>query len=276
MEMQFLSDIQIPCSFCAGMRFKDDLLTVNLCGFSVSDILKMSVNEAIINLANSPKTRKNLSLLQDVGLGYLPLGQPLNTLSGGESQRLKLVKYMGAIKNRQNPSILLVDEPTTGLHMSDIEQLLNVFDQVTSQGHTLLVIEHNAQVLRHSDWILELGPGAGTDGGKVVAQGTPKSFRRKKTHTSRFLFPSKVSKSYSERPKKDFGKKRKANKFLEINGARENNLKNINLKIPHQQFVVVTGPSGSGKSSLAFEVIFQPEGLWSRCLRMPPICSPNA
>ncbi|MEC8043579.1 MAG: excinuclease ABC subunit UvrA [Verrucomicrobiota bacterium] len=255
-EMQFLSDIQIPCSFCAGMRFKDDLLTVNLCGFSVSDILKMSVNEAIINLANYPKTRKNLSLLQDVGLGYLPLGQPLNTLSGGESQRLKLVKYMGAIKNRQNPSILLVDEPTTGLHMSDIEQLLNVFDQVTSQGHTLLVIEHNAQVLRHSDWILELGPGAGTDGGKVVAQGTPKSFRRKKTHTSRFLFPSTVTKSDSERPKKDFEKKRNANKFLEINGARENNLKNINLKIPHQQFVVVTGPSGSGKSSLAFEVIF--------------------
>ena len=134
------------------MRFKDDLLTVNLCGFSSSDILKMSVNEAIINLANYPKTRKNLSLLQDVGLGYLPLGQPLNTLSEVNHKGL-LVKYMGAIKNEQNPSILLVDEPTTGLHMSDIEQLLNVFDQVTSQGHTLLVIEHNAQVLRHSDWI---------------------------------------------------------------------------------------------------------------------------
>ena len=110
---------------------------------------------------------------------------------------------MGAIKNRQNPSILLVDEPTTGLHMSDIEQLLNVFDQVTSQGHTLLVIEHNAQVLRHSDWIFGTRPRCRNDGGKVVAQGTPKSFRRKKTHTSRFLFPSTVTKSDSERPKKD-------------------------------------------------------------------------
>ena len=255
-EMQFLSDVQIPCSYCDGMRFKEDILSVKLGKLSVFDILNLSVNQAIEQFSSFPKTFKKLKLLHDVGLGYLKLGQPLNTLSGGESQRLKLVKYMGGLKKVTTPSLLLIDEPTTGLHMEDVGNLIGALRTIVDAGHSLIVIEHNTQLLMSSDWILEIGPEAGSKGGKVVAEGTPHSYKKKKTETAKFLFarkqifePIKFSKSTKRLH-------RKSNETLKIIGANENNLKNVSLEIPHKQFVVITGPSGSGKSSLAFDVIF--------------------
>ena len=220
------------------------------------DILNLSVNQAIEQFSSFPKTFKKLKLLHDVGLGYLKLGQPLNTLSGGESQRLKLVKYMGGLKKVTTPSLLLIDEPTTGLHMEDVGNLIGALRTIVDAGHSLIVIEHNTQLLMSSDWILEIGPEAGSKGGKVVAEGTPHSYKKKKTETAKFLFarkqifePIKFSKSTKRLH-------RKSNETLKIIGANENNLKNVSLEIPHKQFVVITGPSGSGKSSLAFDVIF--------------------
>ena len=190
-EMQFLSDLQIPCSYCNGMRFKDDILSVKLENLSVSEILNLSVEDALGYFSNLPKTQRKLKLLQSVGLGYLTLGQPLNTLSGGESQRLKLVKYLGSISKGKSPSILLIDEPTTGLHMQDVIILLIPL-RVLLIRHSVIVVEHNPQVLRSADWILEMGPGAGINGGNIVATGSPLSLRKKGTLTSKFIFPTLV------------------------------------------------------------------------------------
>ena len=255
-EMQFLSDLQIPCTYCGGLRFKEDILTVKLGDLSVHDILNLSITLAVEEFKRFPKTHKKLKLLEDVGLGYLKLGQPLNTLSGGESQRLKLVKYMGGIKKGTAPSLLLIDEPTTGLHMEDISHLIRVLRSIVQAGHSMLVIEHNPQLLLSSDWIIEVGPKAGAGGGRLVAEGSPVSYKKLKTETANILYPkNRLSKSSNfEITNGQINGIGSRNLFIQ--GANENNLKNITVEIPHKEFVVITGPSGSGKSSLAFNVIF--------------------
>lgn len=258
-EMQFLPDISVPCSLCDGSRFKEELLEIRLDGLNVSETLNLTVSEAQSRFTHLPKTHKKLSLLIDLGLGYLRLGQPLNTLSGGESQRLKLVKFMSPLKAGNKSTLILLDEPTTGLHLSDVQQLINCLRKITQSGNSLLVIEHHSMVLQQSDWILELGPGAGKLGGKVIANGSPLSLQRLNTPTSRLLNSSHSNEACLKR-KKDGNQKSISNfdtkKDLEVIGAHENNLKNLSINIPSNQFVVVTGPSGSGKSSLAFDVIF--------------------
>ena len=253
-EMQFLSDIQIPCEQCEGKRFKDELLQVKLDGLSVHDILNLTIEESLPRFSQLPKTFRKLSMLCKVGLGYLNLGQPLNTLSGGESQRLKLVKYMSSFAKGTDPCLLLIDEPTTGLHFEDIDRLLNCLFEIRDAGHSLIVIEHNPQVLKNADWILELGPGAGKLGGKQVAAGSPKSFSKLKTATALSLADSDRNLLSGQREKRN--KRIPKERSIRVEGARENNLKNVSLTLPANQFVVVTGPSGSGKSSLAFDVIF--------------------
>ena len=254
-EMQFLSDVQIECSQCNGLRFKDDILTVTFEGNTVADILQMTIDQAAESMTNLPKTAKRLKLLQELGLGYLSLGQPLNTLSGGESQRLKLVKHMGKFSSKKKHSIIFIDEPTTGLHMEDVSKLIKCLRNIVEAGNSLFIIEHNKQMLLSADWILELGPGAGAKGGKLVSNGTPKDLKSKRSNTSNALFRSNVFER--QNTLRDKSQKSVADKnTLKVIGASENNLKNISLEIPLNKMVVVTGPSGSGKSSLAFNVIF--------------------
>ena len=253
-EMQFLSDLQIPCSHCEGKRFKNEMLEIKLNGLSVFEVLGLTVEEAAETFRQLPKTKRKMEALKRVGLGYLTLGQPLNTLSGGESQRLKLVKYLTTLGKGSLPSLLLVDEPTTGLHMDDVDKLLACLREVVQAGHSLLVVEHNRQVLNEADWIIELGPGAGKKGGRIIAEGTPASLMKRSTATAKVMKASPRGNPLQ----RSGGTSRRALKRedLRIIGARENNLKNLSVTIPANKFVVVTGPSGSGKSSLAFDVIF--------------------
>lgn len=262
-EMQFLSDVYIPCPVCEGKRFKPEVLNVRWREKSVADILTMDVNTALDLFKDQPKVALRLKLLQDVGLGYLTLGQPLNTLSGGESQRLKLVRYLSKMTGEEN-ALLLLDEPTTGLHRHDVKRLISVLQALVDAGHSLIVIEHQMDVLKSADWIMEMGPGAGKDGGQLIAAGPPAFVMKAKTETSPYLREcieerlSKRSQTKVEESSKDgYGKKRFSSKtVLSVEGAKEHNLRNINVNFPHGELTVLTGVSGSGKSSLAFDIIF--------------------
>ena len=262
-EMQFLSDLFITCPECEGKRYHQKTLEYKYLGRNISETLNLTVTEAveatITRLEEAKgkeasllrKIQTALTPLIDVGLGYLRLGQPLNTLSGGESQRLKLCKILVESEKSAN-KLLILDEPTTGLHFTDIEKLLNVFHRLADAGHTLLVIEHNLDIIRAADHIIDLGPGPGEEGGKIVFTGTPKELLQSDTETAKALQPTKFQKAIVRRKKV---KLKNANS-ISIHGARENNLKNISLDIPRDELVVVTGLSGSGKSTLAFDIVF--------------------
>ena len=322
-EMQFLSDVFVPCPVCESRRFKPEVLAIQWNGHSVADLLATSVSDALALFVAHPAIHARLSSLDAVGLGYLTLGQPLNTLSGGESQRLKLVRYLGAFgaessqlrvsrsgspaaasalapnsklqtansEPRQAPALLLLDEPTTGLHRHDVKRLLSVLQTLVDRGHSVVVIEHNLDVLKSADWLIEIGPDAGANGGRVVAEGTPEEVAHANTETSPFLraaieqpprslafgvsgfalaaaeapapYGSESAnprlKSQNSEPASSDSKPQTPNSepsMLRIVGARENNLKNLSLTIPHRQLNVVTGVSGSGKSTLAFDIVF--------------------
>ena len=297
-EMQFLSDLYVPCAECEGKRFQPHVLKVQLRGKSIHNLLELTVSEAIQFFAQigEQKTLSNqLDVLEEVGLGYLRLGQPLNTLSGGESQRLKLVRHLTDSKsddsNGSGGSLFIFDEPTTGLHFDDVAVLLQLFQRLVDAGHSIVVIEHNLEVIKCADWIVDLGPEAGDDGGEVVGIGTPEQIAKiEKSHTGQFLRSvlAKSRKGFAvipngrEGPRKSspelarsfayaqddsvevaraaetaprFETNRHAGAIC-IYGAREHNLKNLSVKIPRDQMVVITGLSGSGKSTLAFDILF--------------------
>src|SRR5436190_548458 len=203
-EMQFLSDLFVRCAECEGKRFQSHVLKVRLHNRSIDDIFKLTVSEAIqffaqisdqtLKLERATEISDGLKVLEEVGLGYLRLGQPLSTLSGGESQRLKLVGHLAEAENIQRPNgnavgnLFMFDEPTTGLHFDDVARLLEVFQRLVDAGHSLIVIEHNLEVIKCTDWIVDLGPEAGDEGGEVVAVGTPEQIAKIDTsHTGRFL-----------------------------------------------------------------------------------------
>ena len=172
-EMQFMADLVLECESCHGKRFKSDLLEVKFGGQNIYDVLNMTVNQAIefFDAHGQSKISKKLKPLQDVGLGYIKLGQSSNTLSGGENQRVKLAYYLGMEKTE--PTVFIFDEPTTGLHFHDIKRLLAAFDALILRGHTLVIIEHNMDVIKCADHIIDLGPEGGAQGGNVVVCGTP-------------------------------------------------------------------------------------------------------
>lgn len=186
-EMQFLADVHLVCESCGGKRFKEEVLEVQYKGKSIHDILEMSVDEAILFFKDEPKLAQALQPLSDVGLGYVKLGQSSGTLSGGEAQRVKLASFLG--KGRGAGKILFIfDEPTTGLHFHDIKKLLASFNALIEQGHSILVIEHNTDVIRSADWVIELGPEAGDGGGELVFAGKPADLKKeKKSLTGKYL-----------------------------------------------------------------------------------------
>ena len=192
-EMQFLADVHLQCEVCYGKRFKEEVLEVKYFGNNVFDVLEMNVDEAIAFFSSDKKSRQALLVAQrlqplsDVGLGYVKLGQSSNTLSGGEAQRVKLASFLG--KGTSNGSILFIfDEPTTGLHFHDIKKLLASFNALIEQGHSVLVIEHNTDVLKSADWIIDLGPEAGVEGGKLVFEGKPSDLKKiRESNTGKFL-----------------------------------------------------------------------------------------
>ncbi len=186
-EMQFLADVHLTCESCGGKRFKEEVLEVQYKGKSVFDVLEMSVDEAIEFFADEKPIRNAIQPLQDVGLGYIKLGQSSDTLSGGEAQRVKLASFLGKGKGMGN-MLFVFDEPTTGLHFHDIKKLLTSFQALIEQGHSLIVIEHNTDVLKSADWIIDLGPEAGDVGGNLVYAGVPEGIRKiKESHTGKFL-----------------------------------------------------------------------------------------
>jgi excinuclease ABC subunit A len=263
--MQFLSDVFITCPDCDGKRFKKNVLEATYKGRNIHDILSMTVDQALNFFKDRPKVLTALKPLTDVGLGYIRLGQPLNTLSGGEAQRLKLSRYL-SLKTEKNRRLLFIfDEPTTGLHFDDIEKLLVALQRLVDEGNTVLVIEHNMDVVKTADWVIDLGPEGGDGGGRTVVAGPPEQVAaHKQSHTGRFLKAylaggGRLSKAHQAGGKPQPGISGPADKLADaivIKGAREHNLKNVSLSIPRNQLVVLTGVSGSGKSTLAFDIVF--------------------
>jgi len=286
-EMQFLSDLFVTCPECSGTRYQPHALKVLLNGKSIHEVLCLTIEEAMHwfrqaetsassgnKRSDASSARKaqgiadNLAILVEAGLGYLKLGQPLNTLSGGEAQRLKLVGHLIESSNAKEASahsaLLLLDEPTTGLHFDDIALLVQLLQRLVNEGNSLIVIEHNIDVIQCADWVIDLGPDGGADGGRLVVAGTPETVADcAASWTGRYLqdqfaSPNRCAESRLVRPPnrlKDKPVTRLTNS-ISIRGAREHNLKNISVEIPRDQFVVVTGLSGSGKSTLAFDLVF--------------------
>jgi len=187
-EMHFLPDVYVPCETCKGRRYNRETLEVRFKGKTIADVLEMSVEEALKFFAKIPKIRRRLQTLHDVGLDYIKLGQPATTLSGGEAQRVKLAKELS--KRATGRTLYILDEPTTGLHFHDVAKLLEVLHELVEGGNTVVVIEHNLEVIKTADWVIDLGPEGGDGGGEIVAAGTPEDVVAvKKSYTGQFLAP---------------------------------------------------------------------------------------
>lgn len=283
-EMQFLSDIYIRCPDCDGTRFRPEVREVQIEHLgrraSIDTVLDMTVSEALEFFKGLRDVQLGLAPLADVGLEYVKLGQPVPTLSGGEAQRLKLAGHLAeaarsgisTAKIAKKGSLFLFDEPTTGLHFDDVARLMRAFRKLLGAGHTLLIIEHNLDVIRAADWVLDLGPEGGDGGGELVAVGSPETvMANPRSHTGAALreyavamTPDAIGASSSGlparegsgRPLQSVLKEQRRAHSIDILHAREHNLKNINVSIPHDKFTVITGVSGSGKSTLAFDILF--------------------
>ncbi len=308
-EMQFLSDVYLRCPDCDGRRYRPEVLDVKLRGTtSIADVLDLTVTEAAAFFADRADIAAALEPLQGVGLGYLKLGQPVPTLSGGEAQRLKLAGHLaGARKKKGAPATLfLFDEPTTGLHFEDIAVLLTAFRRLIAEGHSLVVIEHNLDVIRAADWVIDLGPEGGDEGGRLVVAGTPTDVAACKESRTGQALRNEIAPAVAEMLFKDenpaesqpgisrlpvnmlgegvaqAGAPRRAaeragggaqrqdpeartgppfvasstRNEIQIRHAREHNLKGIDVTIPRDRFTVITGVSGSGKSTVAFDILF--------------------
>ena len=260
LEMDFLADIWVPCDVCEGRRFSHETLEVKFKDLSVADILKMEIRDALPVFENVPKIQRLLQTLVDVGLDYMQLGQPSPTLSGGEAQRIKLARELG--KRSTGKTLYLLDEPTTGLHFADVHKLLEVLHGFVDAGNTVIVVEHNLDVIKTADWVIDMGPEGGAGGGQVVLQGTPEEVAKcRQSYTGAALRsvlpgmkPRATAKSKKDRRKKSdpfiFSKR------IQINGASEHNLQHLDVEVPRGEMSVFCGPSGSGKTSLAMDTLY--------------------
>ena len=244
--MHIFEDLVQPCPVCKGARYNDHILKVKYKGSNIHEILRMDVQEAHAFFNTETRIKRFLRMLIDLGLGYLQLGQPSTTLSGGEAQRIKLAKYLQSpVKSEQ---LYVLDEPTTGLHASDIDRLMKILKQFLLNGHTLVVVEHDVQVIQQADWVVDMGPEGGEEGGKSLFSGPAKTFLSgNNSPTQQFL----------KNTKRTFTKPAQTSEIpiIDIKNVTTNNLKNIDLKVPFNQILAVTGPSGSGKTSLIIDTL---------------------
>ena len=252
-DMDFMEDVFSTCIQCKGKRFDPEILSITYKDKNIFDVLNMDIEEASIFFENIYHIKNKLDLLKKVGLGYLPLGQSATTLSGGEAQRIKLAREL--MKPNIGKSIYILDEPTTGLHFYDIENLLHILQELVNHSNTVIVIEHNMDFIKTADHIIDIGPKAGIDGGEILSCGSVEDIKKQKTPTGIAL--QKVFKSVKFKTKPRKKKQKKYPEHIIIEKANQNNLKNVSIKIPHNKMTVFTGPSGSGKTSLAFDTIFQ-------------------
>ncbi len=261
LEMDFLADVWVTCPVCEGRRFNRETLQVKYRGKSIQDVLEMEVAEALDHFEHIEKIRAMVQTLHDVGLDYIKLGQPSPTLSGGEAQRIKLAKEL--VRRGTGKTLYILDEPTTGLHFEDVRKLLDVLHGFVAQGNTVLVIEHNLDVIKTADWIIDMGPEGGSGGGEVVATGAPEKVAKcKESYTGQALFPILFPNKRPPQTKalaKSNRKSHNNNEYishLEIEGASQHNLKHVSARLPRDQMSVFCGPSGSGKTSLALDTIY--------------------
>ena len=259
LEMNFLAPVEVVCEECAGARFHADTLAIRFKDKNVYDVLEMTVEEAAAFFADLPKIARGLNALLDVGLGYLKLGQPSTTLSGGEAQRVKLATELQ--RPATGKTLYILDEPTTGLHFQDVARLLDALQRLVDAGNTVVVIEHNLDVIRAADYLVDLGPEGGVGGGRLVAAGTPEEVAAvEASHTGEALRALGVGAKRRRARQKQARKvaaRAVAPDAIAVKGARTHNLQAVDCEVPLGKFTVVTGPSGSGKSSLAFDTIFQ-------------------
>ncbi len=288
MEMDFLADVWVTCPVCGGKRFARETLQILYRGKTITDVLNMDVQEALTHFENQPKIANMLQTLHDVGLDYVKLGQSSTTLSGGEAQRIKLAREL--VKRSTGRTLYLLDEPTTGLHFDDIKKLLAVLHGFVNTGNSVVVIEHNLDVIKTADWVVDLGPEGGSGGGRVIAEGTPEKIATsKQSHTgvaiaelferhekapaveSQLLAlnrkkiasknePGVVPKDNSPAASTLTGGNGDALKStkgaITVVGARQHNLKNLTAQVPRGGMTVCAGPSGSGKSSFAIDTVY--------------------
>jgi excinuclease ABC subunit A len=254
-ELQFLPDAFVRCPACDGKRFRPEVLEVKCRGLDMAALLDLPAAEVARLFADQPKVVAALQPLIDIGLGYLSLSQPAPTLSGGEAQRLKLAAFLAATSDKEN-QLLILDEPTTGLHATDVAVLIGALHRLVEAGHSVLVVEHNLEVARAADWLIDLGPEGGGGGGLVVGQGPPAVVAALDTPTGRALrTPLELAPGSSSRAA-DAEVLSPPAGLIRIQGARENNLRAVSVDIPRDQLVAITGVSGSGKSTLAFDVLY--------------------
>jgi excinuclease ABC subunit A len=262
LEMDFLADVWVTCPVCAGHRFNRETLQVMYKEKSIAQVLEMDVQEALAHFENIPPIHHKLGTLHAVGLDYIKIGQPSPTLSGGEAQRIKLAREL--VKKSTGRTLYLLDEPTTGLHFADIELLLKVLHDFVDAGNTVLVVEHNLDVVKTADWIIDIGPDGGEGGGRIVACGTPEDVARNaESYTGQVLAPVLGVSARGKARAKPLaatkagknGKPREAT-HITVRGAKQHNLRDLDLKIPRDEMTVFCGPSGSGKTSLAMDTIY--------------------
>ena len=283
-DMGLLSDVWVECEVCEGKRFNSETLAIKYKGKNISEVLEMDIDIALAHFADIPKVARGLKLLHDVGLDYIKLGQPAPTLSGGEAQRIKLSRELS--KRGTGKTLYILDEPTTGLHFDDVNKLLTILHRLVDDGNTVVVVEHNLEVVNSADYLIDLGPEGGVGGGTIVAVGTPEQIVDvPESYTGRALrgdfdicsssdpnepqgviadsneivARNEVEGGYTERnvkPPIHLNEPQGKIKNIAVRGATENNLKNIDIDIPHRKMTALTGVSGSGKTSLALDTVY--------------------